>query len=63
MAQESKKVKKEELVEAYKRAYPKEKAFLVTSDGQVFLERNRSLATLHQRGLGNEEKVQIIKVK
>ena len=63
MAQESKKVKKEEVVEAYKKAYPKEKAFVVTSDGQVFLERNKNLALLHQRGLRNEEKVQIIKVK
>lgn len=47
----------------YANAYPKEKAFHVTSDRQVFLERDRGLAVLHQTSLDNGEKIQTIKVK
>lgn len=47
----------------YAKAYPKEKAFCVTSDRQVFLEKDRGLAVLHQNSLGNGEKVQTLKVK
>lgn len=47
----------------YVKAYPGEKAFHVTSDKQVFLERDRGLAVLHQNSLESEEKVQTIKVK
>lgn len=61
---------KEEVVKAqkvfiapYKKAYPEEKAFHVTSDRQVFLEKDRGLAVLHQKSLKNGEKVQTIKVK
>ena len=50
-------------LESYLKAYPKEKAFHVTSDNQVFLEKDLSLARLHQRELKNEGKVQTIKVK
>lgn len=50
-------------LESYRKAYPKEKAFHVTTDNQVFLEKDLSLARLHQRGLKNEGKVQTIKVK
>ena len=50
-------------LESYRKAYPKEKAFHVTTDKQVFLEKDLSLARLHQRGLKNEGKVQTIKVK
>ncbi len=50
-------------LESYLKAYPKEKAFHVTSDRQVFLEKDLSLARLHQRELKNEGKVQTIKVK
>lgn len=46
----------------YAKAYPKEKAFYVTSDKQVFLEKDRGLAVMHQNSLGNGEKVQTIKV-
>lgn len=44
----------------YAKAYPKEKAFCVTSDWQVFLEKDRGLAVLHQNSLGNGEKIQTI---
>ena len=47
----------------YKKAYPKEKAFHVTSDKQVFLEKDRGLAMLHQRSLGNGENIQTISLK
>lgn len=47
----------------YEKAYPEEKAFHVTSDKQVFLEKDRGLAILHQNSLKNGEKVQTIKVK
>ena len=47
----------------YVKAYPNEKAFHVTSDKQVFLEKDRGLAVLHQKSLKNGEKVQTIKVK
>lgn len=47
----------------YVKAYPNEKAFHVTSDKQVFLEKALSMARLHQNSLKNGEKVQTIKVK
>lgn len=47
----------------YCKAYPGEKAFHVTSDRQVFLEKDKGLAVLHQNSLGNGELVQTIKVK
>lgn len=47
----------------YAKAYPGERAFHVTSDNQVFLERDRGLAVLHQNSLGNDEKVQTVKIK
>lgn len=47
----------------YVKAYPCEKAFHVTSDHQVFLEKNKSLAVLHQKSINSNERVQTIKVK
>lgn len=47
----------------YVKAYPGEKAFHVTSDHQVFLEKNKSLAVFHQKSINSSEKVQTIKVK
>lgn len=47
----------------YAKAYPGEKAFHVTSDHQVFLEKNKNLAVLHQKSINSNEKVQTIKVK
>lgn len=55
--------KMEKLIAEYHKAYPGEKAFHVTSDNQVFLERDRGLAVLHQNSLGNDEKVQTVKIK
>lgn len=52
-----------DFIAPYAKAYPKEKAFCVTSDWQVFLEKDRGLAVLHQNSLGNGEKVQTLKVK
>lgn len=50
-------------LEPYLKAYPGERTFHVTSDKQVFLEKDLNLARFHQRGLKNGEKVQTIKVK
>lgn len=61
LAEKSK--EQQEFIDPYIKAYPKERVFHVTSDRQVFLERDRSLAVLHQNTLGNEGKVQTIKVK
>ena len=47
----------------YVKAYPKERTFHVTTDKQVFLEKDLNLARLHQNSLKNGEKVQTIKVK
>lgn len=50
-------------LESYVKAYPKETAFHVTSDKQVFLEKDLNLARFHQRSLKTEGEVQTIKVK
>ena len=50
-------------LEPYLKAYPGERTFHVTSDKQVFLEKDFNLARFHQKGLKNGEKVQTIKVK
>ena len=50
-------------LKSYMRAYPKETAFHVTSDKQVFLEKDLNLARFHQRSLKTEGEVQTIKVK
>lgn len=47
----------------YVKAYPGEKTFHVTSDHQVFLEKNKSLAVFHQKSISSSERVQTIKVK
>lgn len=52
-----------EILEPYIKAYPKERTFHVTTDKQVFLEKDLNLARLHQRRLKNGEKIQTIKVK
>ena len=39
----------------YLRAYPKNKTFHVTSDRMVFLADARSMAVMHQKGLGTGE--------
>ena len=50
-------------LESYMKAYPKETAFHVTSDKQVFLGKDLNLARFHQRSLKTEGEVQTIKVK
>ncbi|MEG1573223.1 MAG: hypothetical protein RR328_06685 [Bacteroidales bacterium] len=49
-------------IKSYAKSYPKEKVFYVSSDQQVFLEKDYSLAVLHQNSLKNEQKIQTIKI-
>lgn len=42
-------------LEGYIKSYPDEKAFHVTSDRQVFLDKDYNLAKLHQNSLGKGE--------
>ena len=60
--QTSKVEKKPHFIDAYKKAYPKEKLFYVTSDKQVFLVKDKHLAKFHQKGLKGGE-VETIEVK
>lgn len=60
---ESKEDKIPAYLRPYAKAYPGEKAFHVTSDQQVFLEKNKNLAVLHQKSINGNERVQTIKVK
>ena len=55
--------KQANFIAPYAKAYPDEKIFLVTSDRQVFLMKDKGLAENHQRSLKNGEKIQTIKVK
>lgn len=43
------------IAERYAKLYPNEKAFVITSDGQVFLSKNMNLAVTHQRTLKSGE--------
>lgn len=45
----------EALAKRYAKAYPKCKAFHITSDGQVFLENDLDAARFHQNGIGTGE--------
>lgn len=47
--------------EGYAKQYPKNKTFHVTSDKQVFLDKDKNLAELHQRSL-KEGKVTTVNV-
>lgn len=51
-----------EFLAPYRKAYPKCRAFHVTSDRMVFLDGDLSLAKVHQRSLGGGE-VETHKVK
>ncbi len=44
------------LAKEYRKLYPGNKTFHITSDRQVFLDKDKGLADLHQRGL-NDGKV------
>lgn len=52
----------ETLAKRYAKAYPDCRAFHITTDRQVFLEKDKNLAQYHQKGLGGGE-VRTIKVK
>lgn len=43
------------LAEKYAKAYPDCKTFHITSDKQVFLDKDKNLAQFHQKGLGEGE--------
>jgi hypothetical protein len=61
-----KRTEKEKLADKlkpYLEAYPNEKAFHLTSDGQVFLGADLILAREHQRGLDKEKEVQTLAAK
>lgn len=44
-----------DFLQGYIKSYPGEKAFHVTSDRQVFLDKDYNLAKLHQNSLGKGE--------
>ncbi|HNP24621.1 MAG TPA: hypothetical protein PKM63_21890 [Panacibacter sp.] len=46
-----------ELMESYRKAYPGEQLFLMTSDKQVFLKGNKSDANAHQEWLNKQSGV------
>lgn len=50
------------LAENYAKAYPACKVFHITTDKQVFLDKDKNLAQFHQKGLG-EGKVRTINVR
>lgn len=51
------KAKLDEKMGSYRQHYPTETLFLITSDGQVFLERNKADATAHQQQLDANKSV------
>lgn len=59
-----KKPSKNELKAAsYAKLYPECPAFHITSDGQVFLDKNKNEALSHQQTIAPTESVEIIKIK
>ena len=50
-----KKTEAPDFLKGYTKAYPKEKVFHVTTDKQVFLGKDYSLAKAHQNSLGKGE--------
>ena len=59
----SKEDKLEEKMKPYIKPYPGEKEFHVTSDGQVFLSKDKVLAIEHQRQLDKENSIQTYSVE
>lgn len=51
-----------EIVKRYSKLYPNNRIFHITSDMQVFLAADKSLAVMHQNSLGVEAKVQSITI-
>lgn len=47
----------DELMKPYKAAYPANKIFFISSDGQVFLENKKLEATEHQSNVDKEVKL------
>lgn len=48
---------------SYEKAYPNEKKFFVSTDGQVFLSANEADAKAHQASVNNKETVAVHTVK
>ncbi len=51
---------REKMMAYYRKAYPKEKCFHVTSDNQVFLSGNEALARRHQKSVNPGKEVETI---
>lgn len=54
-AKQPQKAKMPDFMKGYIKAYPKERVFHVTTDKQVFLGKDYSLAKAHQKSLGKGE--------
>lgn len=50
------------LAKKYAKVYPGNKTFHITTDKQVFLEHDKNLAMLHQRGLKVDGVVKTVKI-
>jgi len=50
------------LIASYKKSYPNEKTFHVTSDYQVFLGKDLALAKMHQKKADANKEVQTVKL-
>lgn len=61
-AQTPAKKTKQALAKDYAKLYPKNKTFYVTSDDQVFLEGDKSLAQMHQNTLATGEEIETVNV-
>lgn len=59
-ATKAEKSAREKMMDHYRKAYPKEKRFHVTSDNQVFLAADESLARRHQKTLDATKEVETI---
>jgi hypothetical protein len=52
-----------EIISKYAKAYPEEKVFHLTTDGQVFLNKNKADAIAHQKFLTKSETVKSLEVQ
>jgi hypothetical protein len=55
--------KLDELMQPYLKAYPNNKTFYISSDGQVFLEQNKQFAVDHQKTIDANTEVGVYEVK
>jgi hypothetical protein len=49
-------------LKSYLEAYPHEKTFYISTDGQVFLSKNKKEAETHQKFIDNEETLSTVNV-